>query len=204
MTTYAFPTFTRAIPYTDWKFGMEPNSRVFTSPLSGQSQSVDLPGARWALNLRLAGLSDAERGEVEAFMAKLRGRANRFTCHDLINPIPRGTMRGSPVTVGTTAAGAVSVVINAGGGQASTTVLAGDKLSIGGELKVNTTTVTLNGSGQGTLTVEPPFRAQISAGASVVWDRPTAQFMLVENSWRLNYSAPRFADLALDAIEVFS
>jgi hypothetical protein len=137
-------------------------------------------------------------------MAKLRGRANRFTCHDLINPTPRGTMRGSPVTVGTTAAGAVSVTINAGGGQASTTVLAGDKLSIGGELKINTTDVTLNGSGQGTLTVEPPFRVQVTAGASVVWDKPTAQFMLVEDSWRLNYSAPRFADLSLDAIEVFS
>jgi hypothetical protein len=182
---------------------MEPNSRVFTSPLSGQSQSVDLPGARWALNLRLAGLSNAERGEIEAFMAKLRGRANRFTCYDLINPIPRGNLRGTMTTTGTTAAGATSFALQ--GGTPGGFIYAGDKLSIGGELKVITQSFQTDGSGNcAGIPVEPPFRAQISAGASVVWDKPTAQFMLVENSWRLNYTAPRFADLSLDAIEVFS
>lgn len=203
MTTYAFPTFTRAIPYTDWKFGMEPNSRVFTSPLSGQSQTVDLPGSRWALNLRLAGLSAAERGEVEAFMAKLRGRANRFTCHDLINPIPRGNMRGTMTTNGTTAAGATTFTLQ--GGTPLTLLYAGDKLSVGGELKVLLQTVGTDAGGNcAGIPVEPPFRGQISSGASVVWNKPTAQFMLVENSWRIGYTAPRFADLSLDAIEVFS
>jgi hypothetical protein len=203
MTTYAFPTFNRAIPFTEWQFGQVPNVRSFTSPLSGTTQVADLPGARWAFSLRLDGLTREERGIMEAFMAKLRGGGNRFTCHDLINARPRGTMRGTPVVNATISAGAVSAQIVAGF-QAGTTVLEGDKLAIGGELKVSLTNVTLDGSGIGTLTVEPPFRAQVSSGASVVWDKPTAQFMPVDPSWRIEYRAPRFGGLAFDAIEVFS
>jgi hypothetical protein len=165
---------------------------------------ADLPGARWAFSLRLDGLTREERGIMEAFMAKLRGGGNRFTCHDLINPRPRGTMRGSVQVHITGVPGATGVWINAGGGQAGTTVLEGDKLSIAGELKVSLSSVTLDGSGVGALTVEPPFRGQPAAGASVVWDKPTAQFMPVEPSWRIEYRAPRFGGLAFDAIEVFS
>lgn len=204
MTTYAFPTFSRAIPYTEWQFGMQPNIRQFTSQLSGATQVLELPGTRFAFSLKLDGLTPAERGLMESFMAKLRGGGNRFTCHDLINPRPRGTMRGTPTVNATASAGAVSVQINAGGGQANTTVLEGDKLAIGGELKIITAPVTLNGSGIGTLTVEPPFRAQVSSGASVVWDKPTAQFMPAEPAWRIQYAAPRFGQLSFDAVEVFS
>jgi hypothetical protein len=204
MTTYAFPTFTRAIPFTEWQFGQVPNVRSFTSPLSGTTQVADLPGARWAFSLRLDGLTREERGIMEAFMAKLRGGGNRFTCHDLINPRPRGTMRGSVVTFDNRPAGSVTCSIDAGAGQAGTTLLTGDKLTIAGELKVVTSSVGLDGNGRVWIDVEPPFRAAFSAGASVVWDKPTAQFMPVEPSWRIEYRAPRFGGLAFDAIEVFS
>jgi hypothetical protein len=203
MTTYAFPTFTRAIPFTEWQFGQVPNVRSFTSPLSGTTQVADLPGARWAFSLRMDGLTREERGLMEAFMAQLRGGSNRFTTHDLINPRPMGTMRGTMVTSGTTAAGAVTV--NISGATPSAFLRAGDKLAIGGELKVVTQFTASDGSGNVTgLPIEPPFRAQISAGASVVWDKPTAQFMPVDPSWRIEYRAPRFGGLAFDAIEVFS
>jgi hypothetical protein len=203
MTTYAFPTFTRAIPFTEWQFGQVPNVRSFTSPLSGTTQVADLPGARWAFSLRLDGLTREERGIMEAFMAKLRGGGNRFTCHDLINPRPRGDMRGTITTSGTTAAGAT--IFSLTGGTPGTFLHAGDKLAVGGELKVMLQTVGTDPSGNCVgIPVEPPFRAQISAGASVVWDKPTAQFMPVEPSWRIEYRAPRFGGLAFDAIEVFS
>ena len=206
MTTYAFPTFTRAIPFTEWQFGQVPNVRSFTSPLSGTTQVADLPGARWAFSLRLDGLTREERGIMEAFMAKLRGGGNRFTCHDLINPRPRGTFRGSVTVPNTILAGATTCSVNAGSAeQAGRTLLTGDKLTIGGELKIVLADATADAGGQiNSLQIEPPFRAQVSAGASVVWDKPTAQFMPVEPSWRIEYRAPRFGGLAFDAIEVFS
>jgi hypothetical protein len=165
---------------------------------------VELPGTRWAFSLRLEGLTDAERGMMEAWMAKLRGGANRFTCHDLINPRPRGTMRGSLTTVGTTSAGAVFCTLSGGGGQAFTTLVEGDKLTIGGELKVVTSNSMADGSGVIGIYVESPFRSQVAGGASAVWDKPTAQFMPVDSSWRIQYRAPRFGGLSFDAVEVFS
>lgn len=203
MTTLAFPTFSRGLPYTQWEFGQVPNVFVHTSPLSGQIQTVEMPGTRWAHSLRLEGLSTAERQMMAAFFAQLRGRANRYTLHDVINPTPRGTMRGSLTVSGSISQGAVSCSVTGGGGQASTTLLKGDKLSIGGELKLVTADATANGSGVIALTVEPPFRSAVSGGAAVVWDRPTALFVRTEDSWRMAHRPPRFGDITLDGIEAF-
>ena len=203
MTTYAFPTLARRVP-SDWTFGQRSNCRIHTSPLSGQVQTVELPGARWLCSLRYRNLLDPDRGLIEAFFAKLRGQANRFTIYDFTKPVPQGTMRGSPVTSGSTAAGATAFTISAGGGQANTTLVVGDKLNVGGELKIVVAAVTLNGSGVGTVTVEPPFRSTIGGGSAVAWDRPTAVFMAVNTDWVAEFTAASMADYVLDAVEVFS
>lgn len=204
MTIIAFPTFSRPLPYTQWQFGQEPNDRILPSPHSGQTQTVEMPGTRWGHSLRLEGLPPAERAMMAVFFSQLRGRANRYTLHDVINPLPRGTMRGSPTVSGSVAQGAVTVTINAGAGQASTTLLAGDKLAINSELKIIVSPVTLNGSGIATLTVEPPFRWAASNGASVVWDKPTAKFIRVTSTWRMEHTWPRYGTVALDGLEDFS
>lgn len=204
MSTIAFPTFTRALPYTQWEFGQVPLAYAHTSPHSGQSQVVEMPGTRWAHSLRLEGLSTTERQMMSTFFAQLRGRANRYTLWDVINPVPKGTMRGSLTVSGSIAQGAVACSVTGGGGQASTTLLRGDKLSIGGELKIITADATANGSGVISLTVEPPFRNAVSGGAAVVWDKPTAKFIRTEDNWRMAHTAPRFGDITLDGVEDFS
>lgn len=203
MATFTFPTFARKIPFTQWDFGLEPRDFVFESPLNAAMQGVELPGAKWAFSARLEGLSTAERVDWMAFFAELRGRVNNFTCHDLMNPIPRGTMRGVLTVNGNIAAGAVTCSVTGGAGQASTTLLRGDKLNIGGELKLISANSQANGSGVITLNIEPPFRAAVSGGAGVTWDRPTAKFRRVESAWRMAHVAPRFGQVALDAIEDF-
>jgi hypothetical protein len=204
MTTFAFPTLSRSKP-SEWRFGLRSNTLVHVSPLSGQMQTVELPGARWFFAARWLNLLDADRAVFEVFLMKLRGQANRFTVHDFSRPVPLGTMRGSPVTSGSIAAGAVSFNINAGGGQAGTTLLAGDKLNVGGELKmVVDPLVTLNGSGIGAVGIEPPFRSAIGGGAAVAWDRPTAVFVATEPEWSAEINAPSLALFGLDAMESFA
>ena len=203
MTTFTFPTFARAIPFTEFQFGQEPADYIHRSPHSGQTQVVEMPGTRWAMSVRFAGLNADERASWNAFLAELRGRVNNFTCYDLMNPRPRGTMRGTLTTSGSIAAGAVTCSITGGAGQASTTLLRGDKLNIGGELKILTSNAQANGSGVIVLNVEAPFRNAISNGVGVTWDRPTAKFMRIEPGWRMSYQAPRFGEFALDAIEDF-
>jgi hypothetical protein len=203
MTTYAFPTLSRRAP-SEFSFGQRSNTVVHTSPLNGQVQTLELPGARWFMSLTLRNLQEPDRGLIEAWLAKLRGQANRFTAHDFSKPTPLGTMRGAPVTNGSTTAGATSFSLSAGVGQAGTTLLAGDKLNVGGELKMVVNAVTLNGSGIGTVDVEPPFRSTIGGGASVVWDKPAATFILTESEWRADVGQLTLPTYALDAVEVFA
>lgn len=204
MTTIAFPTFARPLPYTQWHFGQEPNDRVLPSPHSGQTQTVEMPGTRWGHSLRLEGLHTDERQMIAVFFAQLRGRANRYTLHDVLNAVPRGTLRGTLTTNGSITAGAVACSITGGAGQAAKTLLKGDKLSIGGELKMIVADATANGSGVIAVTVEPPFRLAVSNGASVVWDKPTAKFIRVTSTWRMEHAWPRYGVIALDGVEDFS
>jgi hypothetical protein len=204
MTTFAFPALSRSTP-SEWRFGLRSNTLVHVSPLSGQMQTVELPGARWFFSARWPNLREADRALFETFLMKLRGQANRFSVHDFSRPIPLGTMRGTPVTSGSTAAGAVSFTISAGAGQAGTTLLGGDKLNVGGELKmVVDPIVTLNGSGVASVTVEPPFRSAIGGGASVQWDQPKAVFIAAEPEWSAEINAPSLALFGLDGIEAFA
>lgn len=201
MTTIALPTLSRAAP-ARMSWGQRSNALVHVSPLSGQVQTVELPGARWLLSLEWPPLQEADAGIWESFLASLRGQANRFTAYDFLRRQPRGTYRGTLTVSGAIAQGATAVTI-AGGGAAQT-LLRGDKLSIGGELKMWVQDATANGSGVITGSVEPPFRAAVSNGASVVWDRPTALFMAVEPEWRGERMRGRLSAYALDAIEVFA
>lgn len=203
MTTFAFPTLTRRHPQ-EWTFGQTNNALVHTSPLSKQVQTVELPGARWACSMRYRNLTDVDRALLDAFLAQLRGHANRFTLYDFSKSVPSGTMRGSLTTSGSTAAGATSCVITGGGGQASTTLLAGDKLNIGGELKMVVANATANGSGVITVTVEPPFRGTIGNGVGVVWERPTALFISVSPDWQAELGQALLANFAFDGVEVYA
>lgn len=201
MTTIALPTMSRTSP-ARMTWGQRSNALVHVSPLSGQVQTVELPGARWTLSIEWPPLQEPDAGIWEAFMASLRGQANRFTAYDFLRRYPRGTYRGTLTVGAPIAQGATSATI-AGGG-ASQTLLRGDKLAIGGELKIWTQDSTADGTGVITGTVEPPFRSAISAGAQVVWDRPTALFMAAEPEWRGERLRGRLTSYSLDAIEVFA
>lgn len=205
MTTIAFPALTNEVAPGSMTWGQRSNSRVHLSPLSGSVQTVELPGARWALSARFPVLRGTDLGLMQAFMAQLRGQANRFTVHDWSAPQPRGTMRGTLTTSGTTAQGATSITITGGAGQAGTTWLAGDKFAVGGEVKIVAANATANGSGVVTVTFEPPLRAAVSSGAAVTWDRPAATFMLAQTSWQVEYdnARPRIGSLSFDAVEVW-
>lgn len=201
MTTIALPTLSRTAP-AQMSWGQRSNALVHVSPLSGQVQTVELPGARWLLSIEWPPLQRGDADIWEAFMARLRGQANRFTAWDFLRPVPRGTYRGTLTVSGAVAQGATGVTI-AGGG-ASQTLLAGDKLSIGGELKMIVQDATANGSGVISCTVEPPFRAAVSNGASVQWNKPAALFMAVEPEWRGVRQRGHLTTYSLDAIEVFA
>lgn len=67
---------------------------------------------RWTVALRtLDALEPAVSALWKAIAVQMRGRVNHMAVHDVTQPQPRGTARGNLITVGTTAAGATSLVL---------------------------------------------------------------------------------------------
>ena len=179
MTTYTWPTTDGFCPATaEWR--LVPNIiRSAMSPFNGHMQTVEVPGARWTALLTLTPHRNADRAEVEAWLNKIRGAANRIALWHPVRPLPRGTLQANTTTNATAAAGAVSITIAATTGL---TLLAGDMISIATENSktqlVQVVQDTTSSAGSMTVAFTPPLRWSVANGAAVVVIRPTATFML--------------------------
>jgi len=176
------------------------NTRVFKSPLDGSVQTSESPGSHWHVSLSFTKQHPAEGRALMAFLVSLRGEAGRFYLHDHTQPTPRGTITGSPVVSGVAQIG---TTINTTGWAG--TLLAGDMIGIGGELKMVTADVTSAGSSAVTaLVFEPPLRASPANGSAVITAAPTAIFKLTGDNLASFSVAPVFYDgLHIIAEEAF-
>lgn len=200
MTAIAWPALTRSAP-AEFELVLQSNTMVSTSPLSRSVQSVEMPGARWQVSFVLRNLREADTALLQAFCAKLRGRAGRFTLHNFARPLPRGTARGTAAVAGADQAGAT---LDIDGLTAGATLLAGDFIGVNGELKIVVADAAADGTGAMSVTFEPPLRASPADGAVVTLERPTATFMLDEDSFRTLTRAPVISDIAIAATEAWS
>lgn len=199
-------TWTTALPRpARFVWRLRSPSLAFTSPLSGQTQTLALPGsAAWGVSMEWAALDRARSAELEAFIARLRGQANRLVLWNLGRPALRGAGGGTPVVNG---AGQTGSTINISGLPNNLTgwALPGDMVGVGGELKMVTASVNSNGSGQAAMSVEPPLRASPSNGSAIVVSQPTTRFMLVEGQAEWVYDRPNLVTgHALELVEAFA
>lgn len=201
MTTIAFPTLSRAAP-REFDFGLISNTQKFESPLNRSVQTGELPGARWAAQFGYENLTDADAALLQAFFAKLRGQAGRFYLYNFARQAPRGVATGTPLA----AAASTTVLLKSSGWTAGVTGIlkAGDFIGCGGELKIVTADVNSNGSGLADIPVEPPFRTVPSVSAAIAVNKPTATFMLTEDTSRWLTRPGKFTDFNLQAVEVFA
>lgn len=137
---------------------------------SGGVYTYGLPGARWVATITFD--NDAEtlqRPQIEALITSLRGGARRLSMPHFGRPVPRGTLRGSPVLNTLALPGQNTVQLgNCNGG-----LLSGDILGIGGQLVMIEADTNPSG-GVMTAAVSPAIRNQVTAGTPVVWNRPEA------------------------------
>lgn len=200
MTTLTWPTLTKGTP-AQLEWSLMANTQTYQSPLSRSVQTVELPGARWRVSFTLEDLDAADTAILQAFMAKLRGRAGRFTLHNFARTSPRGTAAGTPLVAGASQTG---TSLNLDGFTAGTTLLAGDFFGVNGELKMVVADATANGSGQMAVTFEPPLRSSPADNAAITISSPTATFMLEDDAMRTITRAPFFSDISIVAIEAWS
>lgn len=210
MATYAFPTLAdRSIAQLE--FGLRSNVQIFTSELSGEVQTLELPGARWTMSFRVAALARAsDAAKLEAFLAKLRGGANRARMPVFGRSAPRGTWAGAPAVnneVGSPTLSQTGNTLQVNGFSASASFEEGDYFNLGanGQLLMITASGQANGSGLATLSVEPAIRVAPAHGTLLVFNDPVVPLMIPSDAHaRWNIKAGDINDFAFDLVEVFA
>jgi hypothetical protein len=215
--TITFPTLStgRAHPAAV-EIGLKANTQIAVSDLSGYVQTRELPGARWSLSFRFTDMQMADAALLEAFLAQLRGQANRARVPLWGRGTRRGTWAGSPKVnneFGSPTLSQTGHTLYANGFTAGATVKKGDyfNLGTGGQLCMVTDDATADGSGNMVLTVEPGIRVAPAHNTALVFADPVVPYMILQNphpTWGVAAAGAitnpnGLTDFSFDFIEVF-
>ena len=173
---------------------------------SGKVSTLSLPGARWRATMQFpdTGLSElVTRRQIEAFLLSLRGGADRLLMWNPLTPQPLGTMRGPVTLAAAVLAGATTAQITGGAPAASTTLLRGDRIAIGGQRVVLTADATANGSGVMTVSFQPAHRSGAASGLTVTLTRPTTKYVLTQPVVQMPARGDRLPAFAVELVEEF-
>jgi hypothetical protein len=198
MAIIQFPT---TLLVQDLSWGQMRNDMASRSMFG--SQTIQLSEPWWTARLVLPKENEDSADEVYQLVMSLQGQKNQLALWNIARPVPRGSMRGSPVLSGAIVAGATSLPIT--GGTSGGTLRVGDMLGIGTgvtqQVVMVQAPVILNGSGAGTVSVLPPVRNAFATSTAIVWDMPKALFRSVDNKVEWSYSTITMSGLSLDLVE---
>lgn len=178
MTTYTWPP---AFIGAQVEWGIQKAGVQFRGPYNGTLQATDFVAERWLASVTLPPAARANSGAIEAFFNRMAGGINRvslwhFGSGSASQPgTPRGTLRSSPVLQASIARGALT--FNLSGCTAGETLKAGDMIGCNQLFQVADDT-TANGSGVMVVTLVNRVRVATAGGTSVVWNKPTADFIV--------------------------
>lgn len=202
MTTYTFPTLTEITRPATLEWSLESNTQVFLSPLNKSVQTMELPGARWRASFTFSDLKEVDAADLQAFLAKLRGQANRFYLWNFARETPRGTATGTPLVKGASQTGAT--LLTDGWTAGVTGILkAGDFIGFNGELRMVIADCNSDGSGNATVLLDCPMRSSPADNAAITTNKPTCTMMLSESSVRWVTRSPTLTDITIDCVEMF-
>lgn len=191
-----------------FNFGQARYDLDFSNGDTGVSQTRLGAPPRWtAAIVGPQWLTAAEAAIWKDLILRLQGRVNHLAVYDYDHQAPAGTMRGTLTLASAVAAGATTISVTGGAGEAGKTLLAGDWVGIGSgytrQLVNVAANATANGSGVISLTISQPSRWAQSSGSGVTWDKPTAIFKQrsSSNSWSREGSVR--TGYSLDLIETW-
>lgn len=187
---------------SDCRFGIKTNTLLFQSPLSGSTQRLSLPGARWEATYTLTPHNKSEAGVILAFLVSLDGSANSFYGFDPDRKTPQGTGNGTPLVNGGSQVG--STLVTDGWANSETVLKAGDYFQVGNELKMITEDITSDGSGNATLVFKPVLRSSPADNASIITTNPKCIMRLVDDNqagWDTNLNS--LYGFTFSAVETF-
>tara|TARA_R100001463_G_scaffold58260_1_gene110531 strand:+ start:635 stop:1237 length:603 start_codon:yes stop_codon:yes gene_type:complete len=155
----------------DASIGSQQNTLVSVTT-SGRVQTRQIDGQKFTLTLDYAPMSRANFAPIKAFIMKQRSRLNTFTIIPPVVSNAQGSVTGTISVDGAISAGATTCTIDGLANSTNGLLKAGDYFRFSSAIKVYMAVADLNsnGSGEGTLTFEPPLRTAIPDNTSIVYD----------------------------------
>ena len=198
MTTLTMPT----TGFSSAQFGLTSNTQTFTSPITGKIQVLELTGHKWTATYTTPPLSAADAGQWLAFLTKLRGQANSFFAYDPARTTAQGTPTGTPLVNGASQTG--SSLVTDGWSNSTLVLKAGDYIAVDATLRqlyMVVADATSDGSGNCTLTIEPPIRVRPENNAGITVASPSCVMRLASNEVSWNEDVAKRFGITFSGIE---
>ena len=177
---------------------------IVTTTASGRRQARQIDGQRFRLRLRFPVMTRTEFAPINAFIMKQRSQMESFQYVPPTIDDALGVASGVISVNGAISAGATTCSIDGMANSTSGVFKAGDYFRFTGQTKVYMVMadVSSNGSGQGTLTFEPPLRSNVSDNAVLIYSNVDFTVGLTGDIQEFNISTENYFQYEVDLIEV--
>jgi len=177
---------------------------IVTTTASGRRQARQIDGQRFRLRIRFPVMTRAEFAPINAFIMKQRSQMESFQYVPPTIDDSLGVASGVISVNGAVSAGATSCSIDGMANSTSGVFKAGDYFRFTGQNKVYMVVadVDSNGSGAGTLTFEPPLRANVADNAVLIYSNVDFTVGLTGDIQEFTIGTENYFQYEVDLIEV--
>ena len=177
---------------------------IVTTTASGRRKARQIDGQRFRLRLRFPVMTRTEFAPILAFIMKQRSQMESFQYTPPSVDDALGVASGVISVNGAISAGVTSVAIDGMANSTSGVFKAGDFFRFTGQTKVYMVVadVSSNGSGQGTLTFEPPLRSNVADNAVLIYSNVDFTVGLTGDIQEFTIGTENYFQYEIDLIEV--
>jgi hypothetical protein len=190
-------TFPLAMPSTpnfvrsEWSISRAVS--VNSSPFTYSQQVHKFTGSRWSATASLPPMTREQAVEWQSFFMQLQGQFGTFLMGDPDAKTVRGTIGNTVAVSADFAVGAYDITIDGADASESQLFKKGDYVQFNSgatsKLHMIIADVASNGSGEATLTIEPPLSATLANNSTITYASPKCVMRMTNNelTWSANH-----------------
>ena len=177
---------------------------IVSTTTSGRRQARQIDGQKFKLTARFPVMTRAEFAPIKAFIMKQRSQLNSFTFIPPTVSDSQGSASGTISVNGALTAGTTTATIDGMATSTNGILKAGDYFRFTGQEKVYMAVEDLdsNGSGEGTLTFEPPLRSAVTDNTILIYDNVDFTVSLTNDIQEFNIGTQEYFNYEIDLVEV--
>ena len=171
---------------------------------SGRKQARQIDGQRFAITLAFPPMTRSEFAPIKAFVMKQRSQLENFTLIPPTEGNAQGVATGTISVNGALTAGTTTASIDGMTTSTNGILKAGDYFKFTGQEKVYMAVADLDadGSGEGTLTFEPPLRSNVNDDVALIYDNVDFTVSLTNDIQEFDIGTTNYYSYEIDVVEV--